>query len=104
MIVAAVLNFLLFFSLDIWRSVKHGHRRMRFQARATAGRRHGGKLVHECRVCGLTSETAQRTQFRYCSQCDGEACYCPEHLDAHDHVRSDRGQESAVRSQENQPN
>ena len=33
MIAASVLNYFLFFGRDIWRAMKHGHRRMRHQAR-----------------------------------------------------------------------
>ena len=83
MIVASVLNFLLFFGLDVWRDMKHGHRRMRHQARTL---RTPSRLVHTCAVCGLTSDAAPQTQFRYCSKCDGELCYCPEHLRNHEHV------------------
>lgn len=83
LIVAAVLNYLLFFGRDIWRDAKHGHRRMKHQAKAI---RSPTRIMHVCRVCGLTSEEAPHTQFRYCSQCDGECCYCPEHLEDHEHV------------------
>jgi hypothetical protein len=95
-VIAAVLNYLLFFGRDIWSGMKHGHRRMKFQARAVQGRGGKRRLTHECRVCGLTSETSPRTQFRYCSQCGGDNCYCPEHLDNHEHVVAERGQESGV--------
>jgi hypothetical protein len=63
--------------------MKYGHRRMRHQARALQA---PARLVHKCAVCGLTSEEAPQTPFRYCSRCDGERCYCPEHLRDHEHV------------------
>jgi hypothetical protein len=101
MIVAAVLNYLLFFGRDIWRGIKHSHRRMRFQARTQPGRVGGksGQIVHTCRICGLTSKDSPRTPFRYCTKCDGDCCYCLEHLDDHEHVLADRGQESGVGGQ-----
>jgi hypothetical protein len=83
MVVASVLNYLMFFGADIWRDMKQGHRRMRHQARAV---RTPQRMVHKCAVCGLTSEEAPQTPFRYCSRCDGERCYCPEHLRDHEHV------------------
>ena len=83
MIVAAVLNYLLFFGRDIWRDMKQGHRRMQHQGRVV---RKPQKMVHECRICGLTSTDSPRTAFRYCSQCEGQCCYCPEHLQSHQHV------------------
>ena len=90
LVIAAVLNYLLFFGRDIARSIKHGHRGMQFQAKRLQGRGAQGVLpiIHACRVCGLTSETSPRTQFRYCMKCDGGACYCAEHLDNHEHVGS----------------
>jgi hypothetical protein len=91
MVLAAVLNYLLFFGRDIARGMKHSHRGMQFRAKAlrspAASSVHGGpRLIHTCRVCGLTSESAPKTQFRYCSKCNGEFCYCPEHLQNHEHT------------------
>jgi hypothetical protein len=83
MVLASVLNYLLFFGQDIWRDMKQGHRRMRHQSRTL---RAPLRLIHTCAVCGLNSEGAPQAQFRYCSKCGGERCYCPEHLHNHEHV------------------
>jgi hypothetical protein len=83
MIVAAVSNYLVFFGRDIWLDVKHGHRRMQFRAKALKSR---SQIMHECRVCGLNNKTAPLVQFRYCTKCDGDCCYCPEHLSNHEHI------------------
>jgi hypothetical protein len=83
MVVASVANYLLFFGSDLWRGAKQGHRRMQHQARALKGQ---GRIIHKCAVCGMSSDTSPQTQFRYCSKCDGERCYCPEHLQNHEHV------------------
>jgi hypothetical protein len=83
MVVASVINYLLFFGNDIWRGVKQGHRRMRHQARALQA---PPRLVHSCRTCGITSDDAPHMQFRYCSKCNGDACYCPAHLREHEHI------------------
>jgi hypothetical protein len=83
MIFASVVNYLLFFGGDIWRGLKQGHRRMRYQARALQA---PPRIVHTCRTCGITSDDAPHMQFRYCSKCAGDACYCPAHLTAHEHV------------------
>lgn len=83
MIVASVLNYLVFFGRDIWRDMKHGHRRMQHHAKSV---RSVARLVHKCATCGITSDDAPHAQFRYCSKCDGECCYCPEHLPDHEHV------------------
>jgi hypothetical protein len=83
MIVSAIANYLLFFGLEIWRDAKQGHRRMKLQSRALKS---PTKIVHTCRVCGITSDAAPQMQFRYCSKCDGECCYCSEHVRDHEHV------------------
>ena len=83
MIAASVTNYLLFFARDIWLDMKQGHRRMRRHAQSLQSPQ---RIVHTCRVCGLTNEDAPQMQFRYCSKCDGDACYCAEHLRDHEHV------------------
>jgi hypothetical protein len=82
-IVASVANYLLFFGSDIWRDIKQGHRRMRFHARTLQTPQ---RIVHACRTCGITSDDAPHMQFRYCSNCEGDSCYCPAHLRNHEHV------------------
>jgi hypothetical protein len=86
MVLASVANYLLFFGRDIWLDIKHGHRRMLRQAQSL---RSPQRIVHTCRVCGLTSEDAPQMQFRYCSKCEGDACYCAQHLRDHQHVTTD---------------
>jgi hypothetical protein len=83
MVVASVANYVLFFGNDIWRDLKQGHRRTMHQAKAM---RTPSRLVHTCRTCGITSDDAPHMQFRYCSKCEGDSCYCPAHLRNHEHV------------------
>ena len=101
LVVSAVLNYLLFFGRDIWRDVRHGHRGMQFQARRLQGRgiRDQPRVMHACHVCGLTSEESPRMQFRYCSKCGGDYCYCAEHLNNHEHVVAGMSGESGVGGQ-----
>lgn len=91
-VVASVANFLIFFGKDILAQIANGRRRMARQARAFAKDdpayyadvpRRGH---HKCRVCGITDRTDPHMEFRYCSKCAGECCYCGEHLKSHDHV------------------
>jgi hypothetical protein len=63
--------------------MKQGHRHMQRHAQSL---RQPQRIVHQCRVCGLTSDNAPQMQFRYCSKCDGDACYCSAHLRDHEHV------------------
>jgi hypothetical protein len=80
---AAVATFFLFFGGDMVRTLRQGRR--------TAARR-AEKAVeavqprHVCHVCGKTDRTHPQLDFRYCSQCAGDQCYCPEHIRNHAHV------------------
>jgi ribosomal protein L37AE/L43A len=82
-ILASVGNFLLFFSGDILWGMRRGQKAMARKARdiveANAPR-------HRCHVCGKTDLTNPEMDFRYCSKCAGDECYCPEHIHAHAHV------------------
>ena len=86
--IASIANYLLFFGRGIWRDMKHSYRRVQFKSRVQYGnalmRRQ--RMAHACRVCGLSSEASPKTQFRYCSECGDDYCYCPEHLRDHEHV------------------
>ncbi len=88
-VLAATGNFLLFFSEDIVARIRGGRRRMAHQARMFAARADEGAARHRCRVCGKTDLTHPQLDFRYCSKCAGNQCYCPEHIFAHEHVLVD---------------
>ncbi|MEM9186415.1 MAG: hypothetical protein AAGB00_07970 [Planctomycetota bacterium] len=91
-IVAAVLNFFVFFGHDLWHGVKQGQRRRSYQRKVQRAKR----VEHRCRVCGLTRDEAPRVAFRYCSKCAGQCCYCPEHLHNHECVVDEEAEESGV--------
>ena len=80
---ASICSFLLFFGGEILARMRSGHRRMTFQAARVAGTK---KRVHRCTICGISSETEPKMDFRYCSKCTGALCYCPEHIRNHEHV------------------
>jgi hypothetical protein len=83
LVLATIFNYLLFFGRDHWRQFKHARRKQLFQAEARQALK---PARHVCRVCGLSSDQSPRTLFRYCSKCEGQACYCPEHIREHEHV------------------
>ncbi|HVU35083.1 MAG TPA: hypothetical protein VHE61_16740 [Opitutaceae bacterium] len=83
MIAAAVGNYLLFFARDIWVSIRHGQRTMARRAMAVAEK---NEPRHVCYVCGKSDLTNPELDFRYCSKCAGDQCYCPEHIHNHAHV------------------
>jgi hypothetical protein len=88
-ILAAMLNFILFFGKDI---VQHfGNRKNVYSNRAKFS---GSKIknstkdyFHRCTVCGITEKEDKNMEFRYCSGCDGRYEYCMDHLKQHDHIK-----------------
>jgi hypothetical protein len=86
LILASVLNYLLFFGREHWREFRYGHRRRSFQAKAKKAL---APAKHTCVVCGLSSTDSPKTLFRYCSKCVGQRCYCPEHIRDHEHVTTE---------------
>jgi len=86
LVLASLLNYLLFFGRDHWRDFKGGQRRRSYQSRTKAAAK---QILHQCLVCEINSENSPRMLFRYCSKCDGQCCYCPEHIQDHEHVTAD---------------
>jgi hypothetical protein len=83
LIIATVLNYLLFFGREHIREWRQGQRRRTFQAEA---KRATAPAKHVCAVCGISSAESPRTLFRYCSKCSGQRCFCPDHIRDHEHV------------------
>ncbi len=82
-VLASVANFLLFFGPDIVRRLRQ---RKRTQTRQTERAREEVVPRHVCHVCGKTDRSHPQLDFRYCSKCAGDQCYCPEHIQNHAHV------------------
>ena len=40
-------------------------------------------MVHDSVLC---SQMSPQMDFRYCSKCAGDECYCPEHIANHTHT------------------
>ncbi len=85
-VLASTGNFLLFFAGEIVQRIKTGRRHMQQQVRRTAMREADDEPRHRCVVCGKTDQTDPQMDFRYCSQCAGEECYCSEHIRNHVHT------------------
>lgn len=82
-VIAAVANFLVFFGRELVDRLRHKRRRVVWDARQARAK---AKPMHECRICGITNLTHPKMQFRYCTKCAGQCCYCMEHLTDHQHV------------------
>lgn len=85
-ILAATGNFFLFFTGEIVQRIKTGRRHMQQQVRRTAMRESAAEPRHRCAVCGKTDLTHPQEDFRYCSQCANDECYCSEHIRNHVHT------------------
>jgi hypothetical protein len=82
-ILASVGNFLLFFAGSMFWGMRRGQRVMVRRARQFVD---AAEPRHRCHVCGKTDLTHPQLDFRYCSKCAGDQCYCPEHIQNHTHV------------------
>lgn len=82
-IAAVVITFVLFFGADMLRRVTQGRRTAARRAERAAEE---AQPRHVCHVCGKTDRTHPDLDFRYCSKCAGDQCYCPEHIHNHAHV------------------
>jgi hypothetical protein len=81
-IVASVLNFFLFFGVDVFQTMKLGRRRM---VRKIVSIQAEDEAINRCIVCGATERTNPKLEFRYCPQCKGTPCYCMPHMEGHVH-------------------
>lgn len=85
-VLAATGNYLIFFAGDILQRVKTGRRHMQQQVRRTAFQQAEDEPRHRCHVCGKTDQTDRLMDFRYCSKCANDECYCAEHIANHEHT------------------
>ena len=80
---ATVVTFLVFFGPQMLRSRRQGRR---LEARRAERAEEAERPRHVCYVCGKNDRTHPQLDFRYCSKCAGDQCYCPEHIQNHSHV------------------
>jgi len=80
---ATVVTFLVFFGPEMLRSRRQGRR---LAARREEREQEAERPRHVCHVCGKNDRTHPQLDFRYCSKCAGDQCYCPEHIHTHSHV------------------
>ena len=92
--VVSLLNWLLFFWEDLFRSRKPAPVQVRRKpTQQPTDLRTAQKQVqaqkgylHKCCVCGVTDADDNAMEFRYCSKCEGYHCYCANHINNHNHV------------------
>jgi hypothetical protein len=83
---AALLTFLLFFGRSLLDALRNRQRTRAVQSKRLAEEKLGPQARHQCRICKKTDLTNPEMDFRYCSKCAGDECYCPEHIGNHEHV------------------
>jgi hypothetical protein len=83
---ASVATLLLFFGREMLTAGRSRRRTMVMQSQRAAEEKRGPEARHQCRICGKTDLTNPEMDFRYCSKCAGDECYCPDHIANHEHV------------------
>jgi hypothetical protein len=86
MVLAAVANFLIFFSREIILNLRYGRRQFVKSAARSVAKESGP--VHRCTTCGITDQSHPDMDFRYCPKCDGQHGYCRDHIFSHEHVKA----------------
>ena len=88
-IAASVGNFLIFFARDIVQTMRHRKKTMTQHVKRIATANDEPEVRHRCTTCGKTNLTHPQMDFRYCSKCAGDQCYCADHIFAHEHLLTD---------------
>jgi hypothetical protein len=83
MVLASIGNYLIFFAPTLFERTRNLWRRKQWDRRQLGT---GTAPRHVCAICGINSNTHPKTDFRYCSKCNGDLAYCPDHLRNHQHV------------------
>ena len=82
MTIAALGNYMIFFTPIILNKVKATRRKIEWQAKQRTV--NPDQPRHTCASCGINSNDSPDMDFRYCSGCGGEYAYCTEHLRNHE--------------------
>ena len=89
MVIASILNFLLFFWKYLYTMIRSGgkayYNKSAYKAKAKLPR---NITVHRCEVCGRSEKDDKNLEFRYCVECEGDHEYCMEHLESHEHKKT----------------
>ncbi|HTO05058.1 MAG TPA: hypothetical protein VL069_15210 [Opitutus sp.] len=95
LITASLANILLFFGRDFVSAIRYRRRTMAVRTQRAVEEKQGPQARHQCRICGKTDLTNPEMDFRYCSKCAGDECYCPDHIANHEHVL-EKGEEATA--------
>jgi hypothetical protein len=79
-VLAAFVNYALFFGRGFVGNIKAARRRQAFEHKMV---RPEGQPFHVCTLCGATDQSDETLTFRYCSKCG--KCFCENHIADHGH-------------------
>ena len=84
LLVLPVINYLIFFGKDVLKRTvstsKNYYRKKSFENKVKKSDHR-----HRCEACGITDLDDPNMEFRYCSKCSGNKCYCMNHIKNHEH-------------------
>ncbi len=87
MVIASILNFLLFFWKDLYSALRSGGRAY-YKKKAYEAKLPRDITIHRCEICGRSEKDDKDLDFRYCAECEGDHEYCMEHLHSHEHKKA----------------
>ncbi len=82
LVLTAILNYFLFFWVDIVQNIRSMHRKKKLLLDLSESER---KSLHNCFICGRTEKDDRNLEFRVCDICSDGKEYCLEHLENHEH-------------------
>lgn len=81
-ILGAVLNFLIFFTKDLFYRLRYGQRVVKNKIEKKIKE---NTHFHKCDICGISDKEHPDLEFRYCSLCTPPKCICEKCLETHKH-------------------
>ena len=89
LVVVPIINYLIFFGKSNYNQAKRRKSSViRMKDYKKKIKTVNKEYTHKCEVCGKTDTDYPDMEFRYCSKCEGQHCYCSEHIFDHIHVKS----------------
>ncbi len=82
LLLASISNFFIFFSKDIYNKIKYRSRGIKQNIEKKQCEK---TPLHICSICSRDDKSHPYLEFRYCSKCNPEKCFCEDHIKDHVH-------------------
>lgn len=82
LVLGAIINFLIFFSRDLYYKLRYGKRVVKTKIEKKIKEK---THFHRCDICGISDKDHPELEFRYCSLCNPPKCICENCLENHTH-------------------